>query len=129
MAAVLIGVDPLTQAEVIHATTKPIDSHRASDMLGSYELCHSRFDDGNVLLRRSPADSDAGDHLTLTGVRHASAHRGVPTARDGEERIERRAWLHEGDEVSGAYADEGRRVGLFARRARGRMRALRSCGG
>src|SRR5712691_7651010 len=31
------------------------------------------------------------------------------TARSG---IELRAWLHEGDEVSGAHADERRRVGL-----------------
>ena len=34
------------------------------------------------------------------------------TAGDGEEGIEVRAWLHEGDEVSGAHADEGGRVGL-----------------
>src|SRR5437773_6689465 len=78
----------------------------------SPRLFHRRFDDGNVLLRRSAAHSDAGDHLALTGERHAAAHRGVSAARDGEEGIEGRAWLHEGDEVSGAYADEGRRVGL-----------------
>ena len=34
------------------------------------------------------------------------------TAGDGEERIEGLAWLDEGDEVSGAHADEGGRVGL-----------------
>src|SRR5437879_8289883 len=75
-------------------------------------LAHRRFDDGNVLLRRSAADSDAGDHLALAGERHAAAHRGVSTAGDGEEGIEGRAWLHEGDEVSGAHADERGRVGF-----------------
>src|ERR1700704_3690735 len=81
-------------------------------MLGSYDLCHRRFDDGNVLLRRSAANSDAGDDLALVRERHAAAHRGVPTAGDGEEGIELRAWLHERDEVSGADADERGRVGL-----------------
>ena len=33
-------------------------------------------------------------------------------ARDGEKGIKLGAWLHEGDEVSGAHADEGGRVGL-----------------
>src|SRR5438876_9505930 len=80
-------------------------------MLGSYDLSHRRFDDGNVLLRRSAADSDAGDDLALVRERHAAAHRGVSTAADSEEWIELRAWLHEGDEVSGAHADERRRVG------------------
>jgi hypothetical protein len=41
---------------------------------------------------------------------HAAAHRGASTAGDGEEGIEGRAWLHEGDDVSGA--DEGGRVGF-----------------
>jgi hypothetical protein len=81
-------------------------------VLGSHDLCDRRFDDGDVLFRRSAADSDAGDHLAVAGERHAAAHRGVSTARDGEERIELRAWLHEGDAVSGAYADEGGRLGL-----------------
>src|SRR5436190_21662786 len=76
------------------------------------DLHHRRFDDGNVLLCRSAADSDAGDHPALAGERHAAAHRGVATAGDGEEGIEVCAWLHEGDEVSGAHADEGGRVGL-----------------
>jgi membrane protein DedA with SNARE-associated domain len=58
------------------------------------------------------AASDAGDHLALAGERHAAAHRGVSSAGDGEEGIEGRAWLHEGDEVSGAHADEGGRVGF-----------------
>src|SRR5882672_6426453 len=30
-------------------------------VLGRYDLSHRRFDDGNVLLRRSAADSDTGD--------------------------------------------------------------------
>src|SRR5258708_7778876 len=76
------------------------------------DLAHRRFDDGDVLLRRSAADSDAGDHLALAGERHAAADRGVPAAGDGEQRIELRAWLHEGDEVSGAHADQRGRVGL-----------------
>ena len=84
-----------------------MDQHRASDVLGSHDLAHCRFDDGNVLLRRSAADSNAGDHLALARERHAAAHRGVSTAGDGEEGIEGRAWLHEGDEVSGAHADQG----------------------
>src|SRR5205823_3377173 len=78
----------------------------------TYDLSHRRFDDGNVLLRRPAADSDAGDQLTLAGQRHAAAHRGVSTAGDGEEGIELRARLHEGDEVSGTHANEGGRVGL-----------------
>ena len=69
-------------------TTKPIDRHRASYALGSYDLSHRRFDDGNVLFRRSAAYSDAGDHLALAGERHAAAHRGVSAARDGEEGIQ-----------------------------------------
>ena len=73
---------------------------------------HRRFDNGDVLLRRSAADSDAGDDLAFAGDWHAAAHRGVSTAGDGEERVELRAWLHEGDEVSGADADERGRVGL-----------------
>jgi hypothetical protein len=81
-------------------------------VLGICDLSHRRFDDGNVLLRRSAADSDAGDHLAFAGDWHAAAHRGVSTAGDGEEGIELSAWLHEGDEVSGAHADEGGRVGL-----------------
>src|SRR6266480_3406016 len=85
---------------------------RWTSTVGRCDLFHGRFDDGDVLLRRAAAYSDAGDHLALTGERHATAHRGVSAARDGEEGIEGRAWLHEGDEVSGAYADEGRRVGL-----------------
>src|SRR5712691_8027314 len=93
-------------------TTKPIDRHPASYALSSYDLSHRRFDDGNVLFRRSAAYSDAGDHLALAGERHAAAHRGVSTASDGEEGIEGRAWLHKRDEVSRAHADEGRRVGL-----------------
>src|SRR5437016_5225262 len=83
-----------------------------SSSFGSCVLSHRRFDDGNVLLCRSPADSDAGDHLALAGERHAAAHRGVSPAGDGEEGIKGCAWLHEGDEVSGAHADEGGRVGL-----------------
>src|SRR3981081_1712245 len=79
---------------------------------GRYDLCHRRFDDGNVLLRRSTADSDAGDDLALVRERHAAAHRGVSTAGDSEEWVELRAWLHEGDEVSGAHADEGGGGGL-----------------
>jgi hypothetical protein len=51
----------------------------------SCRLPHRRFDDGNVLLRRSAANSDAGDHLALAGERHAAAHRGVSSAGDGEE--------------------------------------------
>src|SRR5256886_14556412 len=64
------------------------------------------------MLRRSAADSDASDHLVLAGERHAAAHCGVSTAGDGEEGIKLRAWLHEGDEVGGAHADEGGRVRL-----------------
>src|SRR6476469_9897843 len=78
----------------------------------SSDLSHRRFDDGNVLLRRSAADSDAGDHLVLAGERHAAAHRGVSTAGHSEEGIEGCPWLHEGDEVSGAHANEGGRVRL-----------------
>src|SRR5467141_5405531 len=85
---------------------------RVLDMLGSYDLSHRRFDDGNVLLRRSAADSDAGDDPALVRYRHPAAHRGVSTAGDSEEGIELRARLHQGDEVSGAHADECRRVGL-----------------
>src|SRR5690349_12907776 len=59
---------------------------------------HRRLDDGHVLLRRSAADSDAGDHPASLGERHAAAHRGVPAAGDGEEGIELRARLHEGNE-------------------------------
>jgi hypothetical protein len=59
------------------------------------ELCHRGFDDGNVLLRRSAADSDAGHHLALAGERHATSHRRVSAARDSEEGIEGRAGLHE----------------------------------
>ena len=81
-------------------------------MLGSYELCHRRFDDGDVLLGCPAADADAGDHLAVVGERHAAAHRGVSTAGDGEEGVELRAGLHEGDEVGGADADEGGGVGL-----------------
>lgn len=57
-------------------------------MLDSYDLSHRRLDDGNVLFRRSAADSDAGDHLALAGERDAAAHRGVSAARDGEEGID-----------------------------------------
>ncbi len=81
-------------------------------MLGSYDLSHRRFDDGDVLLRGSAADSDAGDDLALAHERYAAAHRGVSTAGDSEEGIEFSAWLHKGDEVSGAHADERGRVGL-----------------
>jgi hypothetical protein len=77
----------------------------------------------------SVADSDAGDHLAFARERHAAAHRGVSTAGDGEEGIELPAWLHEGDEVSGAHADERGCVGLSLGELEGRMRALRSCGG
>ena len=83
------------------------------------------FDDGDVFLGRAAADSDAGDHLALAGERHAAAHRGISTAGDGEQRIQVRAWLDEGDEVSGAYADERGRVGLSLgelERERGRSR-------
>src|SRR5882762_9561236 len=80
--------------------------------LPGYDLSHRRFDDGNVLLRCSTADSDTSDHPVLARERHAAAHRGVSTAGDGEEGIELRAWLHERDEVSGAHADERGRVGL-----------------
>jgi hypothetical protein len=75
-------------------------------------LAHRRFDDGNVLFCRSAADSDAGDHLALAGDRHAAAHRRVSTGAYGEQGIELRAWLHEGDEVSRAHTNEGGRVGL-----------------
>jgi single-stranded DNA-binding protein len=51
--------------------------HWASDVIGSRDLSHRRFDDGDVLLRRSAADSDAGDHLALVGERDAAADRGV----------------------------------------------------
>src|SRR4051794_4676061 len=78
----------------------------------SYDLSHRCFHDGDVLLGRSPTDSDADDQLALAGDGHAAAHRGVPPAGHGEERIEVRAGLHEGDEVGGAHADEGGRVGL-----------------
>src|SRR5882724_13104851 len=60
--------------------------------VGSYDLSDRRFDDGNVVLGRSAADSDAGDHLAVAGDRHAAAHRGVSTPGDGEEWIELRAW-------------------------------------
>ena len=43
---------------------------------------------------------------------HAAADCGVSAAGDGEEGIELRAWLHEGDEVSRAHADEGGRIGF-----------------
>src|SRR5256886_1784512 len=89
-----------------------MSSAKATRNSMSYDLSHRRFDDGDVLLCRSAADSDAGDHLALAGERHTAAHRGVSTAGDGEEGIEGRAWLHEGDEVSGAHADEGGRVGF-----------------
>src|SRR3954466_12943440 len=36
---------------------------------GGTVLCHRRFDDGDVLLGRSAADSDAGDHLAVAGER------------------------------------------------------------
>ena len=39
----------------------------ASDVLDSYDLSHRRFDDGNVLLGCSAADTDAGDYLALVG--------------------------------------------------------------
>src|SRR6266704_5450238 len=94
------------------AGRKGLGGSGSLDLLGSYDLSHRRFDDGNVLLRRSAADSDARDDLVLVGERYAAAHRGVSAAGDGEEGIELRAWLHEGDEVSGAHADERRRVGL-----------------
>src|SRR5205085_5138113 len=58
--------------------------HWASDVLGRRDLSHRRFDDGDVLFRRSAADSDAGDHLVVAGERHAAAHGGVSTAGDGE---------------------------------------------
>jgi hypothetical protein len=84
----------------------------ASGVLGSHDLADRRFDDGDVLLRRSAAHSDAGDHLALAGERDAAAHRGVSAAGDREEGIQLRAWLHERNEVSGAHADESGRVGL-----------------
>src|SRR5205807_1386163 len=65
------------------------------------DLSHRRFDDGDVLLRRSAADSDAGDHVPIGGQRHTPTHGGVSAAGDREEGIELRAWLHEWDEVSG----------------------------
>jgi hypothetical protein len=69
----------------------------AARVLGSYDLSHRCFDDGNVLVRRAAAYSDAGDYLVFAGERHAAAHRGVSAAGDRELRIELRAWLHEGD--------------------------------
>src|SRR4029077_14514412 len=68
----------------------PTGTEQAPVSVG-YHLSHRCFDDGNVLFRRSAADSDAGDHLALAGERHAAAHRGVPTAGDREERIKVRA--------------------------------------
>ena len=38
-----------------------------SDVLGSYDLGHRRFDDGDVLLCRTAADTDPGDHVALDG--------------------------------------------------------------
>jgi hypothetical protein len=103
-------VDVVVGEVVVSAVILPL--FMLLHMLGSDELSHRRFDDGNVLLCRSAADSDAGDHLVLARERHAAAHRGVSTAGDGEEGIEFPAWLYEGDEVSGAHADERGRVGL-----------------
>src|ERR1700761_4295830 len=60
--------------------TAPFDTIVERSLRGSYDSSHRRFDDGNVLLRRSAADSDAGDHLALACDRHAAAHRGVSTA-------------------------------------------------
>src|SRR5437762_12409612 len=85
----------------------------------TYDLSHRRFDDGNVLLRRSAADSDARDHQAPVRERHAATHRGVSTAGDGQEGIELPTWLDEGDEVSGAKADERGRVGLSLRELKG----------
>src|SRR5437660_12456058 len=103
-----LGMDRTTGGRTLRmrVTTNPSTGTGQATCSVAAILAHRRFDDGNVLLRRSAADSDAGDHLALAGERHAPAHRGVSTARDGEEGIEFRAWLHEWDEVSGADADE-----------------------
>src|SRR5690242_4395042 len=100
-------------------------SMTVSRLLGGYVLCHRRFDDGDVLLRRSTADPDPGDDLALAHERHAAAHRGVPTTGDGEEWIELRAWLNGGDEVCGAHADERGRVGLSLGDLKGKHRRSR----
>jgi hypothetical protein len=39
------------------------------------DLAHRRFDDGDVLVHRAAADSDAGDYLVFAGERDAAAHR------------------------------------------------------
>ena len=88
-------------------------------VLGSDEVCRRGFDDGDVLLRRSAAHSNPGYHLALPRERHAAAHRGVSAAGDGEEGIELRAWLHEGNEVGGGHPREGGRVAFRSARSSG----------
>src|SRR5438552_941450 len=100
----------------MHSSGRRRSSGQATTMgVARYDSARRRVDDRTVLLRRSGADSVGGDDQAPVRGRHAATHRGVSAAGDGEEGIELPTWLHGGDEVSGAKADERGRVGLSLR--------------